>query len=101
MDPTISQKAYWSILKVFLNNKKNNLIPPIYHNNNYATDFKEEAQIFNDFSAKQWTLVENSSKLPSNSFKETNNLLLTVSFTKDDMAKLLKVLIRIKPMALT
>ena len=90
MDPTISPKAYWSILKTFLNNKKIPCIPPIYHNNNYITDFKEKAQIFNDFFAKQCTLVENSSKLPTNSFKRTNNLLSTISFTKDDIAKIIK-----------
>ena len=90
MDPSISPKAYWSILKTFLNNKKIPCIPPIYHNNNYITDFKEKAQIFNDFFAKQCTLVENSSKLPTNSFKRTNNLLSTISFTKDDIAKIIK-----------
>ena len=81
---------YWSILKTILNNKKIPCIPPIYHNNNYITDFKEKAQIFNDFFAKQCTLVENTSKLPTNSFKRTNNLLSTISFTKDDIAKVIK-----------
>ena len=60
MDPTTSPKAYWSILKTVLNNKKIPCIPPIYHNNNYITDFKEKAQIFNNFFAKQCTLVENT-----------------------------------------
>ena len=87
MDPTISPKAYWSILKTFLNGKKIPCIPQIYHN--YITDFKEKAQIFNYFFAKQCTLVENSSKLPTNSFKRTNNLS-TISFTKDDIAKIIK-----------
>ena len=90
MDPILSQKAYWSILKTFLNNKKLTFVPPIYHKINYITDFKEKAQIFNDFFAKQCTLVENSSKLPTNSFKRTNNLLSTISFTKDDIAKIIK-----------
>ena len=90
MDPTISPKAYWSILKTFLSNKKIPCTPQIYHNNNYITDFKEKAQIFNGFFAKQCTLVENSSKLPTNSFKRTNNLFSTISFTKDDIAKIIK-----------
>ena len=50
-------------------------MPPIYHDNNYITDFKEKAQIFNNFFTKQCTLVENTSKLPIDSFKRTNNLL--------------------------
>ena len=90
MDPTASPKAYWSILKTVLNNKKIPCIPPIYHNNNYITDFKEKAQIFNNFFAKQCALVENSSKLPIDSSKKTNNLLSTILFTKDDIANIIK-----------
>ena len=74
---------------------------PIYHKNNYITDFKEKAQIFNDFFAKQCTLVENSSKLPTNSFKRTNNLLSTSGLLKMILQKSLEILIRIKPMAFT
>ena len=90
MDPTTSPKAYWSILKTILNNKKIACIPPIYHRNNYITDFKEKAQIFNNFFAKQCTLVENTSKLPTDSFKRTKNLLSIISFTKGDIAKIIK-----------
>ena len=92
MDPTISPKVYWSILKTFLNNKKILCIPPVYYNNNYITGFKENAQIFNDFFAKQWTLAKNSSHRLTNSFKRTNNILSTISFTKDDIAKIIKIL---------
>ena len=49
MAPATTPKAYWSILKTFLNNKKIHFIPPIYHNNNYITDFKEKVEIFNSF----------------------------------------------------
>ena len=75
MDPTI------------LNNKKIPCISPVYHNNSYITDFKEKVQIFKNLFA---TLVENTSKLPINSFKRTNNLLSTISFTKDGIAKIIK-----------
>ena len=78
------------MLKTILNNKKIPCISPVYHNNNYITDFKEQAHIFNDFVAKQCTLVENTSKLPTDFFKRTNNLLSTISFTKDDIAKIIK-----------
>ena len=83
MDPTASMKAYWSILKTILNNKKIPCIPPIYHNNNYITDFKEKAQIFNDF-------CENTSKRSTNSIKRANNVLSTISFTKDNIEKIIK-----------
>ena len=90
MDPTTSPKPYSSILETVLNNKKIPCIPPIYHNNNYITDFKEKAQIFNNFFAKQCTLVENTSKIPIDFSKRTNNLLSTISFTKDDIANIIK-----------
>ena len=87
MDPTTSPKAYWSILKTVLNNKKIPCIPPIYHNNNCITDFKEKAQIFKNFFAKQCIVVEITSKLPIDSFKRTNSLLSTISFSKYDIGK--------------
>ena len=90
MDSTTSPKAYWSILKTILNNKKIPYFPPIYHNNNCITDFKEKSQIFNDFFAKQCTLVENTTKLPTNFFKRTNNFLPIISLTKDGIAKIIK-----------
>ena len=90
IDPTTSLKACWSILKTVLNNQKIPCIPPIYHTNNYITDFKEKTQIFNNFFAKQCTLVENTTKLPIGSSKRTNNLLSAISFTKDDTANIIK-----------
>ena len=78
------------MLKTFLNNKRIPRIPSIYHNNNYITDFKQKAQIFNIFFAKQCRLVDNTSKLPTDSLKRTNNLLSNISFTKDDNAKIIK-----------
>ena len=57
---------------------------------NYIIDFKEKAQILKNFFAKQCTLVENISKLLIDSFKRTNNLLSTISFTIDDITKIIK-----------
>ena len=90
MDSTTSLKAYWSMLKIILNNKKTPFVTPIYHNNNYFADFKKNSQIFNDLLAKQCTLVKNTIKLPTYSFKRTNNHLSTISFTKDYIAKIIK-----------
>ena len=62
----------------------------------YITNFKEKAQIFNNFLANQCTLDKNTSKLPIDSFKRTNNLLSNISFTKDDIVKTMKSLNRNK-----
>ena len=39
MDPMTIAKTYWSILKSSLNNSKIHCIPPLFHQNKYATDF--------------------------------------------------------------
>ena len=59
-------KAYWALLKRFLNNKKMLLIPALFHGNEYVTDFKKKAEFFNSFFVKQCFLISNSSKLPLN-----------------------------------
>ena len=48
-----SSKAYWSILKSFLNNKKIPLILPLFYENCFITNFKEKAELFNSFFADQ------------------------------------------------
>ena len=60
-----SSKAYRSLLKTFLNNKKIPLIPPLFHENRFITDFKGKAELFNSFFAKQCSLIRNDSELPT------------------------------------
>ena len=54
-DPLTCTKCYWSLLKTILNKKKIPCIPPIFHNNKYASDFKEKSDIFNFFFANQYS----------------------------------------------
>ena len=46
-----STKTYWVLFKIFLNNRKILFIPPLFHNNEFVTDFKEKAELFNSFFA--------------------------------------------------
>ena len=48
-----SSKAYWSLLKTFLNNQKIPLIPPLYHQGGFITNFKVKTELFNSFFASQ------------------------------------------------
>ena len=90
MDPMTSAKTYWSILKSLLNNKKIPCIPPLFHQNKYVTDFKKKAELFNCFFAKQCSIINNSSELPSNICKKTNKSISTVRFTSDDTSTLIQ-----------
>ena len=65
LDCKTSLKLYWSILKTFLNNRRIPYIPPLLHNGKFIMNFKEKAELFNDFFTRQCSLVNNNSKLPS------------------------------------
>ena len=85
-----SSKAYWSLLKTFLNNKKISLIPPLYHQGGFITNFKVKAELFNSFFASQCSSIKNDSKLPSYLNYNTDNHLSTVNFSIDDIAKIIQ-----------
>ena len=89
-DKKTSPKAYWSLLKTFLNNKKIPCIPPLFHDNDFATDFQKKAEIFNNFFAKQCTVVPNSSILPSVFIRKTNKSLSTLTFCSDEIKKVIR-----------
>ena len=52
-NPKTSPKAYWSILKSFFGDKKVPIIPPLFHNNKFISDFKVKADLFKDLFSKQ------------------------------------------------
>ena len=89
VDPITSTKSHWSTLKMFLNNKKIPCIPSLKHQNKYVTDFKEKAEIFNSFSAEQCSLTNNSSKLPSTFLKRTDKYISSISFSSNDIARII------------
>ena len=90
VDPKTSTKSYWSILKMFLNNKKIPCIPPLRHQNKYVTDFKEKAEIFNSFFAEQCSLMNNSSKLLSIFLKRTDKFISSISFSSNNIARIIR-----------
>ena len=84
-----SSKTYSSLLKTFLNNKKVLLIPPLYHQDDFVTNFNS-AELFNSFFAGQCSLIKSNSKLPSHLHYKTEHHVLTVNFSIDDTAKILQ-----------
>ena len=83
-----SSKAYWSLLKSFLNNKKVlPLIPLLFQENRFMTDFKKRQ---NSFFAKQCSVIRNDSELPTSLTFYTNNRLSKVSFSHEDVDKIIE-----------
>ena len=66
LDPSTSPKAYWSIWKTFLNNKKIN--------------FKQRAEIFNSHFSKQCSPFINNSKITSECSRKSNEALSSITF---------------------
>ena len=46
----ITSKDYWSLLDIFLNNKKIPLIPPLFHSNRFISDSKQKAELKSMFT---------------------------------------------------
>ena len=85
----IAPKYYWSLLKTMLNDKKVPCIPPIFHDNKFVTDFSKKADLFNSFFAKQCSIIENNSVLPSSTIPVTDQYLANTEFTKDDIKRII------------
>ena len=77
-----SPKTYWSLLKLFLNNKKIPILPLLFHENKFITDFKEKADLFNAIFAKQCSLIDNNSRLH-------NKLIYLTGFSENDITKMI------------
>ena len=74
----------------FLNNRKIPVIPSLFHNNKFVTDFKEKAELFNSFFAKQCSLIKNDSKLPPRLRFLTDKRLSTIKFVDTDILKIIR-----------
>ena len=92
MDPSTIPKTYWSVLKSFHNNKKILCIPPIFHKNKFVRNFKEKAELFNSFFAKQCSVKDNVSEIPSFLHPKTDKSLSNITFTEKDIEKVIQIL---------
>ena len=79
-------------MKSLLTGKKVACIPPIFHNNEFITDFREKTELFNSFFANQCSLITNTSVLPINCESLTDKFLSNISFTDNDIGKIIKSL---------
>ena len=73
-----------------LNNKKIPLIPPLYYDNHFITDFKEKAELFHSFFSKQCSLISNNSSLPNYINYTTEKRLSTVALSVEAIGKIIQ-----------
>ena len=99
-DTQKNAKAYWSLIKMLLNNKKIPLIPPLYYDNRFITDFKEKAELFNSFFSKQCSLFPIIAHILTTLIILLKNPYLQSHFQSNLLAKLFKILILIKHMVM-
>ena len=84
-----SSQIYWSILKIFLIGKKISYILSLFENNEYITDFRKKAKLFNSLFINQCSLTNNNSQPPPTLSQNTNKRLSSVKITNDDISKII------------
>ena len=52
-------------------------------------DFSKKTELFNSFFAKQCSIIENNSVLPSSTIPVTDQYLANIEFTKDDIKRII------------
>ena len=60
------------------------------------TDFREKAEIFNSFIAKQCSLINSNGSLPCEIIKKTNDSLDSVRFSTEDILKIINIRFKIR-----
>ena len=98
MNTQKNYKVYWSLLKIFLNNKKIPIIPALFNENRFITDFKEKAQllIFSFVNNDPLFLIIALFLLMLTIL--LTNAYLQLHFQPDILEKSFKIFIQTKPM---
>ena len=86
-----SSKSYWTVLNRLLYNKKLPTIPPLLVDDKMVSDFCKKANIFNNFFASICTPIDNTSCLPSFSYK-TGSRIKSFQVTENDILAIIKSL---------
>ena len=98
MNTQKNYKVYWSLLKIFLKNKKIPIIPALFNENHFITDFKEKAQllIFSFLNNAPLFLIIALFQLMLAIL--LTNAYLQLHFQPDILEKSFKIFIQTKPM---
>ena len=76
-------------MKTFLNDIRIPCIRPVFHDNKFAIDFREKAELFNTFFAEQCSLPKNNSELPNNLLFLAEKRLSNVQISNENIIKII------------
>ena len=79
-------------MKTFFNDSKIPLIPPLLVDSKFVTDVLDKANLFNNFFAKQFILMDNDSTAPASIHFVTRERLPSLEFCVYDIAKIIRSL---------
>ena len=88
----MNRKAYWGVLKSFTEWEKIPIIPPRLINDQLVTNFNKKANNFNHYFPNQCSVIDNSSKLPTDQAPYTTSLLSSIDNIESDILNILKSL---------
>ena len=92
-DPKLNRKAYWG---VFYQLEKVPIIPPLLINDQLVTNFNEKANNFNEYFSNRCSVIDNSSKLPTDQAPYMTSLLSSIDIKESNILNILKSLELIK-----
>ena len=90
-DTNTSSKTYWTILSRLLYNKKLPTIPSLFVDGKLVSDFCKKANIFNNIFGSICTPIDNTSCLPSFSYR-TGSRIKSFHVTENDILAIIKTL---------
>ena len=89
-NPLLQAKTYWSILKIFYNDKKIPIFPPLLIDDKFVTDIQTKANIFDKFFVDQCTPLKNGSVLPKSQIFLTQSRISTLHFDEEELIKIIR-----------
>ena len=92
INPLTSTKTYWSLSKSFLNNENIPCISAMLHRNRCNTKYKYQAELFNNNFPNQSSPINNSRLLPLVLFRIGENVITSITFSWNDIAKIIQKL---------
>ena len=75
---------------IFKQKKKIPVIPTIFHDNKYITDFKQKVELFNSHFSKQCSHLINNSKIPSECSRNSHESSSSITFEINEIEKIIK-----------